>query len=73
MPTNGLKWGESPVEYHPQATSHGGAIARLTKAEERARRVDAFRRAVTSGTYRVDSFMIADRLLDCRVLERDDI
>jgi len=42
-------------------------------AQERVRRVEAFRAAVTSGTYRVDSFMIADRLLDRRVLERDDL
>lgn len=73
MPTNGLKWGESPVELHPPSPPVELTARRLTRAQERARRVEAFRSAVASGTYRVDSFMVADRLLDHRVLERDDV
>jgi Anti-sigma-28 factor, FlgM len=73
MPTDGLKWSESPDRFYPPASSDGRAVARVTKTQERVRRVEAFRAAVTSGTYRVDSFMVADRLLDRRVLERDDL
>ena len=69
MPTDGLKWGESPTH---QAPNTGSLAIRTRKSDERNRRVEAFRAAVTAGTYQVDSFMVADRLLDQHVLERDD-
>ena len=73
MPTDGLKWGElpaapstAPARSHPRPTLVDAPVD-----EERGRRVEAVRRAVEMGVYRVDSFEIADRLLERGVLEGD--
>ena len=76
MPTNGLKWNEPPVssplvasESQRQAPGGSGLFG---DAAERARRVEHFRRAVESGTYRVDSRTIADRLIERGALDLHD-
>lgn len=76
MPTNGLKWGELPVN-SPLAASESprhvaGGSSLFGDEAERARRVERFRRAVEAGTYRVDSHTIADRMIERGALDRHD-
>jgi anti-sigma28 factor (negative regulator of flagellin synthesis) len=75
MPTDGLKWGDLPAAPSIASTRarRSSTLANGTEAEERVQRVEAFRRACASGTYRVDSLEIADRLLERRVLEGEEL
>jgi hypothetical protein len=74
MPIDGLKWGELPAASAPAPASSRPrpAIVAAPVDQERARRVEAVRRAVEMGVYRVDTLEIADRLLERRVLEGDE-
>ena len=76
MPTNGLKWGELPassslIASEPPRNAPGGSSL-FGDEMERARRVELVRLAVESGTYRVDSVTIADRLIEHGALDSHD-
>ena len=71
MPTNGLKWGDSPAA-SSTASARTPAVARALEDEERGRRVEAVRRAIEAGVYCIDSLEVADRLLECGALESDE-
>jgi anti-sigma28 factor (negative regulator of flagellin synthesis) len=71
MPTDGLKWGGLPAAESlasPQAPA-ASAVSAAAPDVERERLVEALRRAVATGAYRVDGLEVADRLLEGRSLE----
>jgi anti-sigma28 factor (negative regulator of flagellin synthesis) len=74
MPTDGLKWGDLPdTPSRISLPTAGRACVAGRVEEERGRRVEAVRRAVEAGTYRVDSLQIADALLERHALDVEEL